>query len=173
MVCRPKKNGGLGILNLKVQNDAMLLKLMHKFYNKLDVPWVHLIWDTYYASTVPHAAAPCGSFWWHQLVQLMPVYRGVAKVQIGAGDTVLFWKDDWNNSILSDTYPRAFSYTSDEDTSVRKVLSITHLNQAFELPLSVQDFEELRALQQNVQEVGLTDSKGVWICTWGSAVVTP
>jgi hypothetical protein len=33
MVCRPKKKGGLGIINLKVQNVALLLKHLHKFYN--------------------------------------------------------------------------------------------------------------------------------------------
>ncbi|XP_073367668.1 uncharacterized protein [Aegilops tauschii subsp. strangulata] len=124
----------------------MLLKLLHKFYNKFDAPWVHLVWDTYYAST-----------------------RGITKVKIGAGDTALFWKDDWNNSILSETYPRAFSFTRDEDASTRKCLSITQLNQAFDLPLSVQAFDELRALQQNVITATMTDSKDAWICTWGSA----
>ena len=38
MVCRPKSSGGLGVLDLKVQNDGLLLKFLHKFYNKLDVP---------------------------------------------------------------------------------------------------------------------------------------
>jgi hypothetical protein len=31
MVCKPKKKGGLGILNLKLQNEALLLKYLHKF----------------------------------------------------------------------------------------------------------------------------------------------
>jgi hypothetical protein len=48
MVCRPKKKGGLGIPNLKLQKGALLLKYLHKFYNKLDTPWVHLLWNTYY-----------------------------------------------------------------------------------------------------------------------------
>ena len=56
MVCRPKEKGGLGVLNLKVQNDALLLKLLHKFYNHLDIPWVSLIWKTYYVATIPHAS---------------------------------------------------------------------------------------------------------------------
>ena len=38
MVCCPKRNGGLGVLNLKIQNDALLLKLLHKFDNQLDMP---------------------------------------------------------------------------------------------------------------------------------------
>ena len=43
MVCLPKEEGGLGVLNLKTQNEAMLLKNLHKFFNKVDTPWVQLI----------------------------------------------------------------------------------------------------------------------------------
>jgi hypothetical protein len=38
LATRPKKGGGLGILNLKTQNDALLLKNLHKFYNKVNCP---------------------------------------------------------------------------------------------------------------------------------------
>jgi hypothetical protein len=31
LATRPKKEGGLGILNLQTQNDALLLKNLHKF----------------------------------------------------------------------------------------------------------------------------------------------
>ena len=55
MVCKPKKHGGLGVINIKLQNDALLMKFLHKFYNKVDIPWVSLIWDTYYNGVVPHA----------------------------------------------------------------------------------------------------------------------
>lgn len=43
MVLLPKNNGGLGVINLKTQNDALLLKHLDKFYNKQDTPWVSLI----------------------------------------------------------------------------------------------------------------------------------
>ena len=45
-VARPKSQGGLGVLNLHVQNNALLLKNLHKFYNKHDIPWVSLIWNS-------------------------------------------------------------------------------------------------------------------------------
>jgi hypothetical protein len=35
--------GGLGVLKLRVQNDVLLLKNLHKFFNKADLSWVHLI----------------------------------------------------------------------------------------------------------------------------------
>jgi hypothetical protein len=44
----PKDKGGLGTKDLYLQNDALLLKHLHKFYNKVDVPRVQLIWNTCY-----------------------------------------------------------------------------------------------------------------------------
>jgi hypothetical protein len=37
-ICRPKNQGGLGVLDLGIQNKALLLKNLHKFHNKLDIP---------------------------------------------------------------------------------------------------------------------------------------
>jgi hypothetical protein len=48
MVCKPKKKGCLGIINLQVQNTALLLKHLDKFYNNEDIPWVILVKDAYY-----------------------------------------------------------------------------------------------------------------------------
>ena len=68
LVCRPKAIGGLGIVDLKIQNQGLLLKQLYKFYNKLDVPWVNLVWSSYYLVDVPHASELCGSFWWRDLM---------------------------------------------------------------------------------------------------------
>jgi hypothetical protein len=93
MVCKPKKKGGLGILNLKLQNEALLLKYIHKFYNKFDTPWVHLLWNTYYQGRVPHAMDPVGSFWWRDIGKLMPIFRGFASSMVRDGEMTLCWKD--------------------------------------------------------------------------------
>lgn len=56
MICRPKDQGGLGVLNLRVQNSALLIKHLFKFYNPWDIPWVNLIWQAHYTDNeVPHA----------------------------------------------------------------------------------------------------------------------
>ena len=95
MVCRPKASGGLGVLNLKIQGDALLLKYLHKFYNHSDLPWVELIWSTYYENKIPHTMDACGSFWWRDVAKLMPTFRGITQAQILHGGIVLFWKDLW------------------------------------------------------------------------------
>jgi hypothetical protein len=64
MVCVSKENGGLGALNLYTQSQSLLLKHLHKFFNKQDVPWVHLIRNNHY----PNGNLPInnrkGPFWW-------------------------------------------------------------------------------------------------------------
>lgn len=43
VVCRSKDEGGLGVLNLKTQNEALVIKHLSKFFNREDTPWVSLI----------------------------------------------------------------------------------------------------------------------------------
>jgi hypothetical protein len=88
---RPKRKGGLGIINLRSRNNAILLKHLDMFYNKEDIPWVNLIWNTYYANgEVSHATNDKGSFWWRDILKLADLFRGVASCKVGDSTTVLF-----------------------------------------------------------------------------------
>ena len=90
----PKDKGGLGIKDLYVQNDAPLLKHLQKFYNKVDVPWVQLIWTTYYQHKVPYLAPAKGSFWWKDILKLSVQFRSIAHCLSGMGDTIGLWEDN-------------------------------------------------------------------------------
>jgi hypothetical protein len=58
-ICKQKKQGGLGVLNLGIQNQALIMKNLYKFYNHMDIPWVKLIWQAYYNNgEAPHAITP-------------------------------------------------------------------------------------------------------------------
>jgi hypothetical protein len=71
MICKPKKSGGLGIVDFQKKNAALLIKFLDKFYNHQDIPWVKLVWHAHYASKVPHAENLCGSFWWRDVLKLV------------------------------------------------------------------------------------------------------
>lgn len=90
IVMQPKEKGGLGVINLRLQNDALLLKQLHKCYNKVDIPWVTLVWRKYYEEKVPHECRELGSFWWHDVMRLNTIYRGFARCTLGDGSTVSF-----------------------------------------------------------------------------------
>lgn len=49
LLCRPKSKDSLG--NLAAHNEALLFKFLPKIFNKENIPWVHLIWRSYYNST--------------------------------------------------------------------------------------------------------------------------
>jgi hypothetical protein len=70
-VQQPKSQGGLGIIDLSAQNKVLLLKHLHKFFNKVDISWVGLTWKAFYsASLAPQAHGPRCSFWWRALCRL-------------------------------------------------------------------------------------------------------
>ena len=174
MVCRPKECGGLGVLDLQTQSDALLMKYLHKFYNHWDLPWVDLIWSTYYNDKIPHASDPCGSFWWKDVLKLTPIYRGISQVIVRKGDTVLMWKDLWLDDVLANSRPRAFSYAKLEDISVRDFLGCTSLNETFNLPLFVQAHNELLHLKEDVlanheETVGLREEVDLFSVAQGCA----
>jgi hypothetical protein len=50
MVTKPKTKGGHGVINLRLQNEIQLMKNLHKFFNKEDLPRVNLIWTKYYTN---------------------------------------------------------------------------------------------------------------------------
>jgi hypothetical protein len=50
MVTKPKIKGELGVIILRLQNEALLLKNLHKFFNKVDLSWVQLLWSQYYSN---------------------------------------------------------------------------------------------------------------------------
>jgi hypothetical protein len=108
--------------------------------------------------------------WWRDILKLVPIFRGIACSQIGDGKSTLFWKDKWLTNINSEEFPRAFSFATNEDVSVRDFLSSSQLSQNFSLPLTPQALAEVRTLQHlssHIDFSGMTHDS--WTYEWGSA----
>jgi hypothetical protein len=167
---RPKRKGGLGIINLRSQNVALFIKHLDKFYNKRDIPWVNLIWNTYYSNgEVPHASKDEESFWWKDLLKLRDMFRGIATCRVGDGTTVLFWSNVWNGHLLQSKYPRLYSFAKNKQISVAQFLLNNQIEVQFHLILSVQAFQEYQELQQLIQQIQLSPgNKDSWQYIWGN-----
>lgn len=158
-----------GIINLSLQNDALLLKQLHKFYSKQDVPWVNLLWSTYYLDKVPHATREVGSFWWKDIFRLNTLYRGIATCIIGDGSTVLFWDDSWSPVRLSECFPRLFSFAWSELTSVKHIMEAPDMESIFHLRLTQEAYQEMLELQDYLQERPYHgNEKDQWTFIWGN-----
>lgn len=172
IVSMPKEYGGLGALNLYTHNESLLIKHLHKFFNKLDIPWVQLVWNCHY----PHGALPInnnrGSFWWKDILKSLVSFKGLASVIVSDGSTCLFWKDIWNNNLMSSIFPELFSFARAHHISVQSFISTNDRSELFHLPLSTQAFDQFQQLDSFLDEFHLQDGNDLWTCIWGSSSFT-
>jgi hypothetical protein len=174
MVCKPKNKGGLGIINLQIQNSALLLKHLHKFYNHEDIPWVHLVRDAYYYQSIPHAVVLSGSFWWRNVISLSEEYRSITSITIGNGISTLFWSDLWKEEAFDTKFSRLYSFAKDRLQSVKEFALKDSILDNFHLPLSVEAHAELSNLMDLIGDAHLTESvHDSWIFKLGGLVLDP
>ena len=100
MICKPKTEGGLGVLNLKTQNQAYLLKNWQKFFNKPNVPWVSLVWENPYTNGKLPSHVMKGSFWWRDVLSMLINFKGIASINVLNGQSCYFWNGLLNGRIL-------------------------------------------------------------------------
>lgn len=105
MICLPKQEGGLGVLNLTTHKESLLLKFLYKFFTRADIPWVRLVWENYYSNGKLPGQQKMGSFWWRDIVKLLDKFKGIAKATAQNGTTILVWQDLWNDNIPKLLFP--------------------------------------------------------------------
>jgi hypothetical protein len=156
-----------------VQNTALLLKHLVKFYKAADLPWVKLISESYYTSKVPHLIMNKGSFWWRDIIVLTDVFRGIAKCTIQSGSTVLFWNDLWNEEFKCTSFPHLYNVAKYKEDSVKDMCS-RQLEDSFLLPLSPEAYAEFLQLEENLDSLKIQSGRGdIWSFIWNSDVYTP
>ena len=170
VICTTKEQGGLGVLNLSTQNEALLLKNFHKFFNKENIPWVKLIWEMYYANGRLPQNKRKGSFWWRDLLKLLNKFKGMASCQINDGSSCFLWEDIWNGHNLKLDCPQLFSFAKNTNLTLRKAKEMNNLYSGFCLPFSVQAFEQFQGLEQLLGELHLEDEPDRWCYTWGTNI---
>jgi hypothetical protein len=56
------------------------------------------------------------------MLKLLDSYKGIAQVEAGMGDTILFWSDLWNGRVLQQVYPQLHSFAINDKISLASVL---------------------------------------------------
>ena len=115
---KPRKAGQLSASKKKrrsrshqsINAQCLLLKTLHKFLNRIDLPWVSLVWENYYGNGTLPIFANKGSFWWRDIVKLLNIYKGLASPIIGDGRTSFLWQDLWDGLAPQLQFPELFSF---------------------------------------------------------------
>jgi hypothetical protein len=142
MVTKSKDEGGLGVLDLKTQNEALLIKNLHKFFNKANIPWVQLVWEKHYKNGKLPDHIKRGSFWWKDILKLLDKFKGLASVTVSDGSSCLLWEDCWSGQPLRLAFPELHSFAKKPNISLASAANTVSTFNLFNLPLSVEAFQQ-------------------------------
>ncbi|WVZ51089.1 hypothetical protein U9M48_002268, partial [Paspalum notatum var. saurae] len=130
---QPKEQGGLGIIDLEVQNKCLLSKWLFKLANE-DGMWQGLIRNKYLKSKPLGSGIkkPGVSHFWAGLMEVKQDFLSLGSFYIGDGTQVRFWEDTWcGNQPLKLSYPSLFNVVTNKDATVADVMSSSPLNISF------------------------------------------
>jgi len=168
MVCIPKVEGGLGVLDLEKQNQALLMKNLHKFFNKHDIPWVKLIWEKHYSNGKLPSHTRKGSFWWRDILKLLSHFKTIEAPIVGNGESVLFWTDPWKENPICSSVPELYTFVKNGKHTMQKVINNPDFTSLLQLPISQIAFTQLQRVNALLESVELTENPDKWFQRGGS-----
>ncbi|KAL4353692.1 hypothetical protein GQ457_06G031150 [Hibiscus cannabinus] len=152
-VCLPKSLGGLGIVDLDVQNRALLGKWIWKFANDRDGFWKKVIASKYHYELnclLPIAQHSGKHSWiWNGVMksfgkddQFGTCLRNNFIVQLGDGKSINFWNDSWVCEVpLRFKFPRIFAICQNKSGVVAEFGSKANGEWVWNIPLRRQLFD--------------------------------
>lgn len=168
MVCASKEDGGLGVINIRKQNEPLLLKNLHKFFNRMDTPWVSLVWEKHYRNGRLPNHIKKGSFWWRDILKLLPKFKNFTRVNDEDGQSCPFWTDNWAPNAPADAAPELYSFAKNKSISVHTALIAENYSDFFHLPLSQEALTQMQDLVHGMEHMTLTEDRDKWSYIWGS-----
>ena len=133
LLCLPKDQGCLGILNLEAQNACLLSKWLYKLINEDEI-WQQLLRKKYLKNkTIGEVfLKPGDSHFWSGLMKVKDQFIDLSTFQVHNGLQTRFWEDKWlGNFTLKEQYPSLFNIARKKLSSVAHVLSTSPLNISF------------------------------------------
>ncbi|KAK1692879.1 hypothetical protein QYE76_009576 [Lolium multiflorum] len=157
-VCRPKEFGGLGLLNTKKMNVALLLKWIWRLYQEEDTIWAHIIRAKYGdASDLFAGSGNGGSPFWKSLHKIKNLFKVGAKHKVRNGIRTSFWKDWWwGRGPLLESFPLLFAICDNQEISVADALFQDNLQVRFRRSLDPEGVRQWEDLQTSLAAVTLT-----------------
>ncbi|GJN05040.1 hypothetical protein PR202_ga22638 [Eleusine coracana subsp. coracana] len=86
-VTQPKENGGLGVKNIAVQNQCLLLKLLHRLHYPADSAWATWARSEICVATLK---GNLDGTHWQALRCLLPAYQSITMSKVGDGNATDF-----------------------------------------------------------------------------------
>jgi mannosylglycoprotein endo-beta-mannosidase len=120
-VCKPKDQGGLGVLNTKEMNKTLMAKWIWRLLDERngDLLWVRLLKVKYRVQELFSSSPAVCSPFWHSIQRIKDAFKLGAKFSPGRNSKLSFWKDLWvGDSPLCLIFPDLFDKCSAPDLPI-------------------------------------------------------
>lgn len=163
-ICRKKKNGGLGVKNLKAMNNALLTKWLWRFDVESEALWRRIVEEKYGVSDVEWLSKqPTGAYGfsvWKGVMKRKDFFLQNFQFKVNNGVKTRFWGDRWIlDDALSNIFPHLYAAARSKFSTVAHVCSgsLTDLFQKLCLlrRLSVQASNEFGIMQDSLSNFSL------------------
>lgn len=164
IMCTPKDQGGLGILDLELQNKCLLGNWLFKLINE-DGMWQNVLRKKYlkYKTITQVEQMPGDSHLWFGLMKAKYDFLRLGKFNLGDGSQVRFWEDTWYNNIpFCELYPNLYNIVRKKSATVSKVLGSNPLNVAFRRSLVGNNLIAWHQLVATVMNTQLMDRRDIF-----------
>jgi len=166
-VCLPKDFGGLGILNTRTLNEALILKWVWKLYNSDEEDLCCSLLRNKYLRNKPFACSKKkgGSQFWRGVQQVKNKFFLGASFQVGNRENIRFWVDTWLGEVaLKLIYPKLFTCCRYTDITVSECWIGGEWVIDFRRTFGPAEVEEWDQLLSQLEGVHLSESpdKAIW-----------
>ncbi|XP_020084915.1 uncharacterized protein LOC109707794 [Ananas comosus] len=98
IICKSKREGGLGIKDMEAMNKALLTKWWWRFFNERHLLWRRLVTALYYTRrrllNEGRSFRPY-SQWWRSVMSCREVFKCGVSYVLGDGKNIRWWSDIW------------------------------------------------------------------------------
>jgi mannosylglycoprotein endo-beta-mannosidase len=154
-VCRPKDQGGLGIINSRLFNAALMIKWIWRIFDRAEHNnlWFKLLRAKYMnVDNIFAENSQGGSQFWRSLHKIKHLFKLGAKFLPGSGERIFFWTDWWHgDGPLAIRFSRLFDICSSKSILVAQALPISPATIQFRRFFGPEEVEAWELLVQDLQ----------------------
>lgn len=100
------------------------------------------------------------------MVKHFDTFKGLASPIVPDGKTIIFWHDLWEGRIRAHHCPELMSFALYKNITLHQVRQADNFSELFHLPLSIEAYEQFQIIEQQLDQLDLTDQEDHWQYIW-------